>query len=528
MEQTGARLVSFTLRATDAGAPAFPPGLPTVKNSGPGRTAQQRRLALLVAILPISVLSCKKDVTAPTTGSRLIFTIEPSNTMVDSSMVPAITVIAADDAGNPVTASTVEITLSLTANPSGANLTGTAAVFAIDGVATFPYMSLNKAGTGYTLTATATGLTSATSSTFNVSAPITGSFASVSIGGNAACGATTAGAGYCWGSNSTGQLGNGSTSNTATPVKIAGGLAFGSVSTGSLQNFSCGLTTAGAAYCWGYNDYGQLGNATFANSTSPAAVAGNLTFSSLSAGDGGQACAIATGGAAYCWGYNGSGQLGVASIAYSSSPVAVSGGLSFATISSGENGQTCGVTTAGAGYCWGYNAEGELGIGSVTSVNAPAAVSGGLVFSSISAGFSSTCGITTAGAAYCWGDNTYGELGNGSTTNSSVPVAVTGGLTFAAVSVGDAYACGVVTSGAVYCWGYNAEGQLGNGSTVPSPVPVALFGGLTFASVSTGYASACAVTPGGAAYCWGNGASGQLGNASFATPLTPVLVVTPP
>jgi alpha-tubulin suppressor-like RCC1 family protein len=499
-----------------------------VKTSGLRPTAHQRRLALLFAVLPIALLSCKKDVTAPAIGSKLIFTIQPSNTMVDSAMIPAITVIAADDAGNPVATSTVEITLSLTADASGADLNGTAAVFATNGVATFPYLSLNRAGSGYTLTASATGLTSQTSSTFNVSAPTAGSFASVSIGGNSACGVTTAGAGYCWGNNSAGQLGNASTSNTTTPIKIAGGLTFGSVSVGSLQNFSCGLTTIGAAYCWGYNDYGQLGNATFTSSTSPVAVSGNLTFSSLSAGDGGQACAIAIGGAAYCWGYNGSGQLGVAAIAYSSSPVAVSGGLTFAAISAGENGQTCGVTTAGAGYCWGYNAEGELGVGTVIGVNAPTAVSGGLVFKSISPGFSSTCGITTTGAAYCWGDNTYGELGNGSNANSTIPVAVTGGLTFSAVSVGDAFACGVATSGAVYCWGYNAGGQLGAGTTTQSSAPVALFGGVNFASVSAGYASACAVTAGGAAYCWGNDASGQLGNASLATPLTPVLVVTPP
>ncbi len=503
------------------------PALPTVKHSGIRRTAPRRRLALLAAVLPIALLSCKKEVTGPATGSKLIFTIQPSNTVVDSVMIPAVTVTAADDAGNPVTASTVEITITLTANATGANLSGTAITDAISGVATFPYLSINRAGAGYTLTASATGLTSATSSTFSVTAPITGPFTSVSIGGDAACGVTTAGAGYCWGNNSIGQLGNLTTTNSAAPGAIAGGLTFGSVSVGSLQAFSCGLTTAGAAYCWGYNEYGQLGNGTFTSSMSPSAVTGNLTFTSLSAGDGGQACALAAGGAAYCWGYNGSGQLGVTSIAYSSSPVAVSGGLSFAMINAGENGQTCGVTTAGAGYCWGFNTSGQLGIGTLTNINVPTAVSGGLVFKSINAGFSSSCGITTAGAAYCWGDNTYGELGNGSNVASTVPVAVTGGLTFSSVSVGDAYACGLATSGAIYCWGYNTEGQLGNGTTTQSSAPVALFGGLTFASVSAGYASACAVTPGGAAYCWGNGASGQLGNQSLSTPLTPVLVSTP-
>ena len=260
------------------------------------------------------------------------------------------------------------------------------------------------------------------------------------------------------GNNINGQLGNSSTTNSTIPVQIVGGLTFRSMSVGSLEYFSCGLTTAGAAYCWGYNDYGQLGNATFTNSTVPVAVTGNLTFTSLSAGEGGHACALTSGGAAYCWGYNGAGQLGVAAVAYSSSPLPVSGGLSFTTISAGENGQTCAVAAGGAGDCWGSNTNGELGNGTTNNINTPTAVSGGLTFKSISVGFTSACGLTTAGAAYCWGDNTYGELGNGSTTNSSTPVAVGGGLIFQSLSVGDAFACGVTASSTVYCCGLQRRG----------------------------------------------------------------------
>lgn len=492
------------------------------------RTAAPRRTALLVSVLSLAALSCKKDVLSPTIATTLAFRVQPSNVMADSSIVPAITVIVEDAAGNLVTGSGALVAISLSANPGGAVLSGSASVSAVNGVVTFPYLSLNRAGIGYTVIATSTGLSSVVSAPFNVGLVTAGSFASVNIGGNSACGVTTAGSGYCWGNNSLGQLGNGSTSNTTTPIKIAGGLTFGSVSAGSLQYFACGLTTAGAAYCWGYNDYGQLGNGSYTNSLSPSAVTGNHTFTALSAGDGGHACAIATGGAAYCWGYNGAGQLGVASIAYSSSPLAVSGGIPFASISAGQNGQTCGVATSGTGYCWGFNAEGELGNGTANSTFVPTAVSGALTFKGISAGFVSTCGVTTAGAAYCWGDNTYGELGNGSTTGSKTPVPVGGGLTFASVSVGDAFACGLTTTGVAYCWGYNAEGQLGNGTAANSPVPVALFGGQAYASISAGYASACAVTPGGAAYCWGDNAFGELGNQSTQQALVPVLVATPP
>ena len=107
----------------------------------------------------------------------------------------------------------------------------------------------------------------ATSTSFTIGQVTTGVFASVNTGGNATCGVTTAGLGFCWGNNINGQLGNSSTTNSTIPVQIVGGLTFRSVSVGSLEYFSCGLTTAGAAYCWGYNDYGQLGNATFTNST---------------------------------------------------------------------------------------------------------------------------------------------------------------------------------------------------------------------------------------------------------------------
>src|SRR5207245_336067 len=119
--------------------------------------------------------------------------------------------------------------------------------------------------------------------------------------------------------------------------------------------------------------------------------------------------------------------------------------------------------------------------------------------------------VTTAGAAYCWGDNTDGELGNGTTTASATPVAVSGGLTFAAVSAGFYHTCGVTTPGAAYCWGFNGNGQLGNGTFTISPTPVAVSVGLTFAAVSVEQFDACGVTTAGAAYCWGDNTDSQLG-----------------
>jgi alpha-tubulin suppressor-like RCC1 family protein len=500
-----------------------------VNDSVCSRPAHLRRAAVLLPFLALALLSCKKDSTAPAVGTRLKFSAQPSAATVDSSIAPTITVSVLDASGNVVTGSSQIVTLSLVANPGGASLHGTPTAISIAGVASFAFLSVSRPGTGYSLAALAAGLAGDTSTAFNVTSLTVGQFASVSTGGNATCGITTAGLGYCWGNNQYGQLGNGVTTNSPSPTKIAGGLALGSVTVGGLFEFSCGLSTAGAAYCWGYNDYGQLGNGNFTNSLGPVAVTGGLTFKSLSAGEGGHVCAVTNGGAAYCWGYNSNGQLGIAAVAYSATPVAVSGGLSFTAISAGANGQTCGIATGGAAYCWGSNSNGELGNGTTASASAPVPVSGALTFKSINVGFASTCGVTTSGAAYCWGDNTYGELGNGSTTNSKTPVAVGGGMSFSAVAVGDAFACGLTTTGVAYCWGFASQGQLGNGSVFKSVSPSAVLGGITYATISAGYGNACAVTSGGAAYCWGDNAFGQIGDTTIGGyALSPVLVATPP
>ncbi len=515
--------------ATDAGgADNFPRQPATVTHSIRTHSTAARRAAVLISALAAAIVSCKKDATAPIAGTQLVFTVQPSNSMIDSAIVPGIVVTVEDGSGNVATTSNALITIAIAANPGNGNLGGTATIAASGGVATFPYMSVTRPGNGYTLTASATNLTTATSSAFNITSVTNGLWASVSAGGSSTCGVTVAGKAYCWGSGNLGQLGNGSTQRFAVPTAVSGGISFGFVGTGGLDSYSCGLSTAGAAYCWGYDDFGQLGNGSTNNSLVPAAVNGNLAFSSLSVGAGGHACALTAGGAAYCWGYNNSGQLGVGAVGFSAAPVAVSGALSFTSLSAGESGETCGLAAGGAAYCWGFNGDGELGNGTLTNSNTPVAVSGGLAFKSISAGFASTCGITLAGAAYCWGDNTYGELGNGSTTASRTPVAVSGGLTFKSVSVGDAFACGVTTGGAAYCWGYNGSGQLGIGNVTAHSSPAAVAEGITFASVSSSYATSCARTPAGAAYCWGDNSFGQVGNGATGINIFPELVATPP
>jgi len=445
---------------------------------------------------------------------------------VDQALSPAVQVTIEDAAGTPVSGTTDAVTLAIGTNPGGATLRGTTTVRAVNGVASFADLSIDRPGTGYTLVATAMSLTGSTSAAFDVHLV----FALLSAGNIHTCGVTPAGAAYCWGYNGDGELGNETMASfSATPVAVSGGLAFAAVSAGDAVDaggqHTCGITRAGAAYCWGYNGFGALGNGTTANSTTPVAVSGGLTFVAVSAG-GGHTCGVTPTGAAYCWGYNSYGQLGNGTTTNSTTPVAVSGGLAFATIDAGKNVHTCGVTPAGAAYCWGYNGAGGLGNGTTTDSAIPVAVSGGLTFAAVSGGAVHTCGVTPAGAAYCWGYNSDGELGTGTTTYSfsTTPLAVSGGLVFKTLSTGGFQACGVESAGATYCWGWNMDGQLGNGTTTSSASPVAVSGGLAFTALSGGNQHTCALTQAGAAYCWGHNAYGELGNGTTIATDAPVPV----
>jgi len=350
--------------------------------------------------------------------------------------------------------------------------------------------------------------------------------ASVTAGDLHSCAVTTNGAAYCWGHNEYGQLGDGSLVSRAIPTAVAGGLTFATVATWEFH--SCGVTTAGAAYCWGDNVNGKLGDGTTTSSTVPVAVTGGLTFSAVATGWT-HTCGLTVSGAAYCWGDNADGELGDGSTTSRLVPVAVTGGLTFSAVTTWGI-HTCGLTTTGAAYCWGSNFAGQLGDGSTNSSSVPVAVAGGLTFSALSAGRFHTCGVIATGAAYCWGDNGSSQLGDGTTTMRPTPVAVSGGLTFVALAGGSYHTCGLTASGAAYCWGRNSENELGDGGSGISrrPSPTGVAGGLTFSAISAGGFHTCALATAGTAYCWGYNAFGELGNGTGTDSSVPVRVLGQP
>jgi len=277
------------------------------------------------------------------------------------------------------------------------------------------------------------------------------------------------------------------------------------------RDHACQLDAFGAASCWGWNGSGQLGEGTTDDSPEPIEVSGSIAFASISAG-GEHTCATATDGTGYCWGYNGYYQLGDGSSTNSSTPIEVAGGLAFRQIAAGEY-HSCGLTVDGEAYCWGYNGYGQLGTGNFSWYTEPEAVLGGHTFDFIDAGLYFTCGLTTDADLYCWGRGWDGQLGDDNFSSSTSPVLVAGGHSWKQFSTGWYAACGVTTNDAPYCWGSNSWSKGGHtGSGQGSPLLVG--GGLTFEWVELGENHTCGLTTNGLNVCWGRNWDGELGTGT--------------
>lgn len=305
-------------------------------------------------------------------------------------------------------------------------------------------------------------------------------FASVSAGSGVSCGLEPGGAAYCWGIDFTGALGVDTStigycdvgSGTRTrcalrPKRVSGGHTFETLAAGG--GTTCAAGGGGAGYCWGSNSYGQLGDGTTNGARTPVAVAGGYAFVEISPGWG-HTCGVTSAGKAYCWGLNAWGQVGVepsnALCRYRSQdvdcrlePELVAGGLTFSTVGTGKR-HSCGLGTDGVAYCWGFNGGDQLGRSGSGPVPIP--IDGDHRFVDISVGGDHACGMQSSGAALCWGFWADGQLGAGTAGASGRAVPVVNLSNIDGVDAGDAHTCAVSVEGAVYCWGSDVAGQLGN------------------------------------------------------------------
>lgn len=352
--------------------------------------------------------------------------------------------------------------------------------------------------------------------------------ASLTAGYYHTCVLNTGGQVLCWGRNSRGQLGDGTTTNRSVPSVVPGIVGATAIAAG--QEFTCAVVAGGAVKCWGKNSDGQLGDGTSGTDRlSPIAVSGLTGVVKLTA-TWNNTCALTSSGQVKCWGQGGNGANGDNTTFDRTSPVSVLGVGSGVTDIAGGDFHNCAITASTVVRCWGRNNEGQTRGAAGPQANLAVAVASGTVSGATSLALSPSrsCAGLNSGSVKCWGDNSFGALGNGTTTDSATPVTVLGVTTAVQVAAGYNQACATLADGTVKCWGgmSNLFAEGAPGSSFPTPATVSGLAGAV--GVVAGLAHVCA-SLGQGVTCWGNNTYGQLGNNTMTTPsgLVNAIGVTP-
>lgn len=336
------------------------------------------------------------------------------------------------------------------------------------------------------------------------------------------CAVKMDGSAWCWGDNTSGQLGDGTNTLRNRPTAISS-LASGVVGIAAGGAHTCAVKTDGTIWCWGENEFGQLGNSLTTDRNTPGQVTFAHQAASVVAG-GAHTCVLNTQGEVWCWGANGHGQVGTTASTMIPTPNTVSGLSNVASLAAGGS-HTCAVLNDGAALCWGYNASGQVGNNSTIDRSSPTPVTGlSSGVAAIVAGGSHTCALKTDLTIWCWGENGRGQLGDNNVVDRLIPVRVSGlGAVGARLAGGGSHTCAGLTSGEVWCWGENSSGQLGDGGgSVYRLYPATLqFNPTGFNSLALGGAHSCAGKADGSLWCWGSNSRGQLGVGAVSNRTSP-------
>ena len=484
-------------------------------------TPTSRRLSSLVSLLAVATLAAcgggggDPVEPQPTPAQVVAVTGAAAQTATVGTAVPIVpTVRVVSNQGQPMAGVTVAFTVT-----GGGSIGAASAQTNAEGIASPGSWTLGPTAGANTLVATVGTLSATFTATGTTTPPPSSEFllaTQVDVGAAAVCARSAAGQLSCWGRNGAALLGDGTTTFRQFPVAVTvAGVSFSNVAVG--YSNSCALASTGAAYCWGGGR--AIGDGSVDTPrAAPVAVSGGHVFTKLVVGTS-TACGLKADGSAWCWGATTPTGSTVRAV-----PTRVSTTLQFTDIAAGsspagaETDYNCGISTTGATYCWGVT-----GIGTgADAAQAPAVLPGGITFTSLTLGRHHGCGLTSDGTAYCWGANDRGQVGDNTSGNTrTAPVAVTGSTRFASLTAGSAHSCGLTSAGAAWCWGANSGGALGLGADAvsftprPAPAAVTMPAGVTFTAISAGMsysndpgqAGTCAVTSTSAVYCWGTRAT---------------------
>jgi len=355
----------------------------------------------------------------------------------------------------------------------------------------------------------------------------------IAAGTNVTCGIREGNTLWCWGAGAYGALGTGHSVDENQPTQISKPTAgWASVTDGG--GHGCATRKDGGLWCWGYNVQGELGIGTTVNVARPHQVTSPAStgWARVTAGDN-QTCAIRSDTTLWCWGYNGDGQLGLGNTTTEDLPQQVTypASTGWTAVSAGSS-YTCATRDDTTLWCWGNNLEGELGIGNTVNQDLPQQVTApaGTGWASIAAGNIHTCASRGDTTLWCWGNNREGEIGIGNAIGEyEVPqqVTVPAGTGWTSPVSGGFHTCATRTH-ALWCWGQNDSGQLGIGSTAGQDLPqrVRVPTSTGWSLIALGTFHTCATHTGHTLWCWGNNFQGQLGIGSTTNQDLPQQVTT--
>jgi len=335
---------------------------------------------------------------------------------------------------------------------------------------------------------------------------------------------------YAWGYNNRGQLGDSTIPpNKSSPALVVGGFTdWTQVSAGA--SHSLGVRANGTLYSWGLNSSGQLGDNNTRIRNSPVTIVGGFTDWVKISASNFRSLGIRSNGTIWTWGPANYGNLGNNSGLDRSSPVSVVGGFTDWIQASVGDRHSLAVRANGTLWSWGGGGNGRLGDNTIVNKSSPVSVVGGFTDwfqASCSPGAAHSLGIRGTGILYSWGSNTFGTLGDNTTVSKSSPVLVAGGFTdWAQVSAGASHSLGVRANGTLWAWGYGNRGQLGDSTIINKSSPVSVVGGFTNWTQASagGIGFSLGLRANGTLYSWGSGDFGRLGDGTIASKSSPVLV----
>ncbi len=332
---------------------------------------------------------------------------------------------------------------------------------------------------------------------------------------------------WAWGDNGYGQLGNGTSFSSSTPIQIGTDNDWWQISAGS--GISMALKNNGTLWSWGRNNYGQLGDGTFINHNSPIQVGSETNWTNITNTQGGyHFAAIKSNGTLWCWGFNDQGQLGDGTLVNKNVPTQVGIATDWSMVSTGGF-FTHAIKTNGSLWGWGDNTFGQIGDSSTSDRLNPVQIGTATDWTNVVGGSYYTAAIKNNQTIWQWGYNNYGQLGLGNNINKSIPTQVGTATDWQKIFAGGGHTLGMKTNGTLWSWGYNNHGQLGDGTLVSKNAPIQIGTATDWQDIfANGFRSASFSTTNLDLYAWGLNAQVQLGDGTSIDRTTPVQIICTP